>query len=67
MWIAPSQLIGSRHVGTKKSLSQVCYLPTLKFRFILEFKDQFDKYSWKTLDNLGVAYDNHSIMHALSA
>ena len=47
----------------KKSLSQVCYLPTLKFRFILEFKDQLDKYSWRTVDNLGLTYDNHSIVH----
>ena len=47
----------------KKSLSQVCYLPTLKFRFILEFKDQLDKYSWRTLDNLGLTYANHSIVH----
>ncbi|KAL9961868.1 hypothetical protein ACROYT_G030900 [Oculina patagonica] len=27
------------------------------------FSDQFDKYSWKTIDDLGVSYDYQSIMH----
>lgn len=27
------------------------------------FSDQFDKYSWRTLDHLGVSYDYQSIMH----
>ncbi|KAJ7365624.1 hypothetical protein OS493_002332 [Desmophyllum pertusum] len=31
---------------------------------ILEgFSDQFDKFSWKTIDDLGVSYDYQSIMH----
>ena len=32
--------------------------------FVLEgFKDQFSKYSWITIDELGVSYDFQSIMH----
>ena len=27
------------------------------------FSDQFDKFSWKTIDDLGVSYDYQSIMH----
>ncbi|CAH3188184.1 unnamed protein product, partial [Porites lobata] len=28
-----------------------------------KYKDQFDKYSWRTLDNLGVSYDYQSVMY----
>lgn len=27
------------------------------------FSDQFDKYSWRTIDDLGVSYDYQSVMH----
>ena len=33
------------------------------FSTLLGFSDQFDEYSWKTIDELGVSYDYQSIMH----
>lgn len=32
-----------------------CYLPG--------FSDQFDKYPWQVIDDLGVSYDYQSVMH----
>ena len=31
--------------------------------FFEGFADQFDKYNWKTIDELGVSYDYQSVMH----
>lgn len=33
------------------------------FFFFAGFSDQFDKYSWLTIDDLGKDYDYESIMH----
>ena len=33
------------------------------YLFLQGFSDQFDKYSWSFLDDLGVSYDYQSIMH----
>lgn len=37
-------------------LSKYCFLDT-------GFADQFDKYDWRTIDDLGKDYDFQSIMH----
>lgn len=46
----------------------ICKPPLLKsasfrFFFLEGLSDQFDKYGWKTIDDLGVSYDYQSIMH----
>ena len=33
------------------------------YSFFAGFSDQFDKYSWLTIDDLGKDYDYESIMH----
>jgi len=33
------------------------------YLFFAGFSDQFDKYSWLTIDDLGKGYDYESIMH----
>ena len=38
-------------------------LSCFHYFFHTGFSDQFDKYSWKTLDDLGKDYDYQSIMH----
>ena len=36
----------------------------INFFFLFQgYSDQFDKYSWRTIDHLGVSYDYQSIMH----
>jgi len=38
-------------------------LSSFFFFFFAGFSDQFDKYSWLTIDDLGKDYDYESIMH----